>query len=470
MNIFSPAKIASAYRLITSIESPAGLMPGWEIESRSLLCSVHPRLHDILDLCAKACGPSWELARSEVERQREIRSSLFQWISQLDKQLTEDENYIFPDPYSLLLWLWTFQVFTTVVCQPGEVWSKFFYRGEARDYGDTQFTPTIARKNPSDRGSLTWLLAGRSAIADEPRIRSACAAKLGLQISNDLLESMSLTQTLAIHQHYGQDTPLVDVTTNPEVALYFATKRHDGDVGIVGYWQCSGRGEDSKRIALVMAPPIPIFERLHRQSGYFLCTGSSQPSPLVALRFRHCCEVEPIRPNWLASIGKCGGSDDEILGDPYDISGLIQSTGLLNSEHTYQKAPQPRDSTKEDFDNLLRFAISSIGGAAGRVGVQSRGRFVEILPTLVYSLFRYAPAHFLILTKVLKLTFEEVGLSSIRPIVVKIVETLRAVVSTEPAAQLLRLGISDDELIDVLMSHSSSDDTLPPWPISDWYQ
>lgn len=183
----------------------------------------------------------------------------------------------------------------------------------------------------------------------------------------------------------------------------------------------------------------------------------------------HCCEVEPIRPNWLASIGKCGGSDDKILGDPYDISGLLQSTGLLNSEHTYQKTPQPRDSTKEDFDNLLRFAISSIGGAAGRVGVQSRGRFVEILPTLVYSLFRYAPAHFLILTKVLKLTFEEVGLSSIRPLVVKIVETLRAVVSTEPAAQLLRLGISDDELIDVLMSHSSSD-TLPPWPISDWYQ
>ena len=420
MSIFSPAELASAYRLITSIEPPTGLMPGWEIESRSLLCSVHPRLLDILALCAEAGGANWDRARSEVERQREIRSSLFQWIAQLDEQLTKDETYIFPDPYSLLLWLWTFQVFTTVVRQPGQVWSKFFYRGEERDYGDTRFTPTMARRSPSARGSLSSLLAGRSAIADEPSIRSACAAQSGLQIANHLLESMSLTQALAIRQHYGQDTPLVDITTNPEVALYFATKRHDSEVGIVGYWRCSGRGEDAKSIALVMAPPIPIFERLHRQSGYFLCTGSSQPSPLVALRFRHCCEVEPIRPSWLASMGKCGGSDNEILGDPWDISGLLQSTILRNSENTHQRAPQPRNSTKEDTDNLLRFAISTIGGAAGRIGVGERGRFVEILPTLAYSLFRYAPAHFLTLTKVLKLTSEEVRLSPIRPLAVKL--------------------------------------------------
>src|SRR5215470_14335535 len=111
MSIFSPAELASAYRLITSIEPPTGLMPGWEIESRSLLCSVHPRLLDTLALCAEAGGANWDRARSEVERQREIRSSLFQWIAQLDEQLTKDETYIFPDPYSLLLWLWTFQVF-----------------------------------------------------------------------------------------------------------------------------------------------------------------------------------------------------------------------------------------------------------------------------------------------------------------------------------------------------------------------
>jgi FRG domain len=58
---------------------------------------------------------------------------------------------------------------------------------------------------------------------------------LGAEIANHLLDRLSLTQALAVGQHYGQDTPLLDITINPEVAVYFATKKANTEVGIVGH-------------------------------------------------------------------------------------------------------------------------------------------------------------------------------------------------------------------------------------------
>ena len=70
-NVLSPADVASAYRIVTSVVPPVGLMPEWENETRALLCSVHPELLDILAICAVSGGPAWDRARSEVQRQRE---------------------------------------------------------------------------------------------------------------------------------------------------------------------------------------------------------------------------------------------------------------------------------------------------------------------------------------------------------------------------------------------------------------
>jgi hypothetical protein len=160
-NVLSPADVASAYRIVTSVVPPVGLMPGWESETRALLCSVHPELLDILAICAVSGGPAWDRARSEVQRQREARSTLYRWILQLDKRLTQEPSFVFPDPYSLLLWMWTFQLFGAVRPQPGGEWSKFFYRGEERDYGNSRFTPTMARMDPSARGHRSTLSGTR---------------------------------------------------------------------------------------------------------------------------------------------------------------------------------------------------------------------------------------------------------------------------------------------------------------------
>jgi hypothetical protein len=98
MRVFSPTEAASAYNLITNVEPPIELTPGLEIEMWSLLCSVHPALLDILAACARTGGPSWEQARSEVERQQETRSALYQWLVHLDERLREDPSFRLPGP------------------------------------------------------------------------------------------------------------------------------------------------------------------------------------------------------------------------------------------------------------------------------------------------------------------------------------------------------------------------------------
>jgi hypothetical protein len=224
-----------------------------------------------------------------------------------------------------------------------------------------------------------------------------------------------------------------------------------------------------EHIALIMAPPG--FERLHRQSGYFISVAptTSGVVPFSTLRFRHCPELEPVRPKWLASIGGCEGSDDEILEDPWNLSEVLASTKIRSDPDALPQAPQSRNSRAEDLDRLVRIAVSTIGSAAGRLGVATRGRFMEIQPALLYSLFRFAPAHFLTFTKVITLFSRGPRMISLQPIAGKLMEVLRGVASLE-------LGdISDnDNMMDILMylfteeERQSSAEVLP-WPVSAWY-
>jgi hypothetical protein len=119
------------------------------------------------------------------------------------------------------------------------------------------------------------------------------------------------------------------------------------------------------------------------------------------------------------------------------------------------------------MDRLLRIAVSTIVSAAGRLGVATRGRFMEIQPTLLYSLSRFAPAHFLTFTKIITTFSQEPRMLSLQPIARELIQVLRAQTS-------LALGdISDDDnLMDfvkyLFIEHHSDEEALP-WPVSAWY-
>lgn len=75
----------------------------------------------------------------------------------------------------------------------------FFYRGESEDYGETSLTPSVLRNNDEKEGYF-------DALTHFPQEFSG----------------LSNLSKLAKMQHYTYPTRLLDLTTNPLVALWFA--------------------------------------------------------------------------------------------------------------------------------------------------------------------------------------------------------------------------------------------------------
>ena len=97
-----------------------------------------------------------------------------------------------------------------IVQQDKEAGTETFYRGHADK--NWELLPSIFRvPNGVEKEHLLF----RDMVAHEPQSFSECKSTL------DYLVQM---------QHYGLPTRLLDMTTNPLVALYFACEQVDGDV------------------------------------------------------------------------------------------------------------------------------------------------------------------------------------------------------------------------------------------------
>jgi len=457
--MLSPKEVARLYGEMADTKLPAGLvLPGSEFWIRSLLSSCDPRLDGVLAAIATRSALPWSTVQSQVTEQRESRRKLYAWISELAARLDADPDFVFPDPYSLLCWVRTFQLFDSSLVPPGGNARWFFYRGEEQDYGKTRFMPTAARHGrEAATAELAALVRHRKAIVDHPGVRAAVASWLG-SIGEHLLQQLSLSQTLAIAQHYGRDTPLLDVTTNPEVAMFFATRRSGEKDGVLGFWRCD-KNTDSASLALVLSPIV--FERLHRQSACFICSPPDRSPPLAAIRFRHVPELEPMRPRWLAGFGRCTGVDDDILTDPWDLTGILQ--GINDPHKVGAPLPSGQRPTPDDA-RLVAVALDAIGTAAGKMGVVDGRRFVEVHPKLVYHLFRYALGQFLTLAKLLQISAIDDRWAFVRPLSGKLVEVLTAIVSAHAAISSPTI---DDQILDILTHAGAASDAMP-WPVSAW--
>ena len=402
MTVFTAREMAEAYIRISEINPPSPVGSGFfEFNDLTLLRSVDPRQHGYLAALSRSRGAdsSWDQVRQAIADQREIRADVYSWIRALDDKFQRDpSNFVFPDPYSLLLWVWTFQLFQNCyISEPGDTWKKYFYRGEANDYGSTRFLPKITRpqfshcsRSASVPACIRELLR-EHVVADQTWQNTENEPAAGIH----LIETMSPAQALAVAQHYGYPTPLVDVTIHPEVALYFATLPAQGDVGVVGYWDANEAGTTPypKELALILAPSL--FSRIHLQSGYFICTSDSShdlETPFRPLVFQHHPEVEPLLPTWATSVGPLSrGKDDPniILVDPFSLEAEFKKA--LPDPPSEETIIDLNIITNMLYKGFVKRAITDKFCAAGRQGITDDGRRSNVVqPVLLYHLLRFA--------------------------------------------------------------------------------
>ena len=487
---FDVYELAEAYIRISEINPPAPVSNGlFEFNDLVLLRTVDPRQHTYLEALAFHHGADseWEKIRAAVAGQKELRQKLYRWISELNDKYREDTaNFIFPDPISLLLWIWTFQLFQNSYTRGlEETDKKYFYRGEARDFGATRFLPNITRPSfahyPRDHKTPQRIreLLRQHFGENQSWGTSERERRHGLH----LIETMSCAQALAVAQHYGYPTPLLDVTIHPEVALYFATLSSETEIGVVGYWDVYGTDaiEGAKNLALIVAPPM--FSRIHIQSGYFICTtdvSHKLDTPFQTIVFKHRPEIEPLFPTWAMSIGPLQRGSHEsniVLTDPFDLSSRFK--GQLPEPPSTVTFLDPDIVAEIDNKDLVRRAATDMFCATGQQRINANGVRVSVIePGLLYVLHRYAPDHCFIYTAAFAANSEieadkrfykilaDVNLNVMRGM---LISALMDEFGEGQVRDMILALEAKEVLQNIWVILRSGDNNAIPWPLNSWY-
>ena len=205
----------------------------------------------------------------------------------------------------------------------------FYFRGEAEDSWDLR--PSVMRKLEGADDSLR-------------EVEARMLVELQTQRAEDFVESTSALEQMVIAQHHGLPTRLLDVTRNPLVALYHATREGgkpamNGQVHIFAVPESRVRSFNSDTVTV-----IANFARLRRAEQNLLLGKKSEDTQ---------GDANP----W------AGNLQQAIHGSPYVLA--------MNRLYQFIRLEKPSFAERIDPKDFLRIFIVEPQQSSERVRAQS---------------------------------------------------------------------------------------------------
>ena len=215
-------------------------------------------------------APGWRFAPHVNEVMRIVRPGLDQ-IQASVVQTSEPHVWEAPGPWHAALYC---QMLQHHASASG---SRFLFRGHRCSSWKLEpalLRPGVDREREARRASLFSQLL--SSISFNTMRLIVPGVDLYLRMSPDAY--------IAAAQHYDIKTALLDFTTDPDVAVWFATSGGDSDDGMAAIHILPIEMAEQMRLSLLLPPPFA--QRLYLQRGMFVRAESTlDPAGIITIRF-----------------------------------------------------------------------------------------------------------------------------------------------------------------------------------------
>lgn len=216
---------------------------------------------------------------------------------------------------------------------------NFYYRGEPRDYSQNSFENSELSIDTRNMASgYRWMLQNKKTFQDLLYLRKDYYREIGHTLSVKETENF-----IAYAQHHGLPTELLDITSNPIVALYFACEHNqDNEDGFLYLFDNNLRNPDIR-------PTNKFYDSLYHD--------------LTTSLISNQIEKQYIRFNWFNNIDKNHMQKEEMEKANefvyYLFNGSESGNILSNAYLEYRNLKKANDLSFLLIDEAIRNVFDS---------------------------------------------------------------------------------------------------------------